>query len=166
MRRKFAWLAVGLLSVAALTNSAQAAGNVIAFQNDSCVSVHLEAEGNNACFGYGGCSLDIAPHESKQVSLRPGVRPKWAQITVSGTCETQKIEMAGQCAVDLEDVFRESGYMRNAPVNRDLRDENPIFEEITGPFDAGVAFATVRLNVGVCEVVDGVDHCDVRCTTD
>jgi hypothetical protein len=146
--------------------AASAAGNVISFQNDTCVAVHLEAEGNNACFGYGGCSLDIAPHGSKQVSLRPGVRPKWAQITVSGSCETQKLSMNGQCAVDLEQVFRESGYLRDSAPGESLRDAQPIFEEITGPFDQGVSFATVKLNVGLCELVDGVDHCDVRCSVD
>ena len=166
MKNSTKWISLGLFALMGMYSTAFASGNVLAFQNDSCVAIHLHAEGNNACFGYGGCSFDIAPRATKQVSLRPGVRPKWAQITVNGSCDTQKIVMSGQCAIDLEHVFRESGYIRNgAPGEGSTSGQRPIFEEITGPFDAGVTFATVKLNVGVCEHIDGVDHCDVRCTT-
>ncbi len=153
-------IAAGFLALAA---PALAEGNVIAFKNDSCVAVHLEAEGNDSCFGYGGCQIQIAPHQTKHVELRPGVRPKWAQINVTGSCEAEQLTLAGQCAVDLEHVFRGSGYSSGRLPGEGAGDLTPAFEEVVGPFDPGVSFATVRLSVGICEEVDGYDHCDVRC---
>lgn len=156
-------LAAGIV---ALAGPAWAEGNVIAFKNDSCVAIHLEAEGNDSCFGYGGCQVQVAPYQTKHVELRPGVRPKWAQINVTGSCEEKQLTLAGQCAVDLERVFRGSGYVSGRRPGEDLDDLAPAFEEIVGPVDPGVSFATVRLRVGICEEVDGQDHCDVRCEVD
>ncbi len=153
-------IAVGLL---ALASPAMAEGNVIAFKNDSCVAIHLEAEGNDACFGYGGCQVQVAPYQTKHVQLREGVRPKWARINVTGSCEEKQLTLAGQCAVDLEHVFRSSGYRPGALPGEGAIERTPAFEEIIGPFDPGISFATVRLSVGVCEEVDGHDRCEVRC---
>lgn len=152
--------------IAALAGPVWADGNVIAFKNDSCVAIHLEAEGNDSCFGYGGCQVQVAPYQTKHVELRPGVRPKWAQINVTGSCEEKQLTLAGQCAVDLEQVFRSSGYVSGRRPGEGPDDLSPAFEEIVGPFDPGVSFATVRLSVGICEEVDGQDHCDVRCEVD
>ncbi|MCE8000021.1 MAG: hypothetical protein HEP70_14280 [Rhodobiaceae bacterium] len=152
--------------IAALAGPVLAAGNVIAFKNDSCVAIHLEAEGNDSCFGYGGCQVQVAPYQTKHVELRPGVRPKWAQINVTGSCAEKQLTLAGQCAVDLEQVFRGSGYVSGARPGESPSDLSPAFEEIVGPFDPGVSFATVRLSVGICEDVDGQDRCDVRCEVD
>ncbi|HBM88569.1 MAG: hypothetical protein P1U69_05630 [Parvibaculaceae bacterium] len=149
-----------------LTGPVMAAGNVIAFKNDSCVAIHLEAEGNDACFGYGGCQIQVAPYQTKHVELRPGVRPKWAQINVTGSCEEKQLTLVGQCAVDLEQVFRGSGYMPGRALGEGTGDLTPAFEEVVGPFDPGVSFATVRLSVGLCEEMDGHDRCDVRCDVD
>jgi len=154
-----AWAAAFFLSAGA----ALADGNVIAFKNESCVAIHLEAEGNDACFGYGGCQVQIAPHQTKHVQLRKGVRPKWAQISVTGSCEEKKLTLAGQCAVDLEHAFRESGYLPGPQPGEGAMERSPAFEEIVGPFDRGVSFATVRLSVGLCEEEDGHDRCEVRC---
>jgi hypothetical protein len=153
------WIAVLFLSASV----AVAETNVIAFKNNSCVAIHLEAEGNDACFGYGGCQVQIAPYQTKHVQLRDGVRPKWAQINVTGSCEEKQITLVGQCAVDLEHVFRASGYLPGPQAGEREIDRSPAFEEIVGPFDRGVSFATIRLNVGVCEEEDGHDRCDVRC---
>lgn len=153
-------IAAGLVVLAV---PVMAEGNVIAFKNDSCVAIHLEAEGNDACFGYGGCQIQVAPYQTKHVELRSGVRPKWAQITVTGSCEEKQITLVGQCAVDLEQVFRGSGYVPGRAPGEGAGGLTPAFEEVVGPFDPGVSFATVRLSVGVCEEIDGHDHCDVRC---
>ncbi|AWZ01001.1 hypothetical protein RHODOSMS8_01465 [Rhodobiaceae bacterium] len=153
-------IAAGLVVLAV---PVMAEGNVIAFKNDSCVAIHLEAEGNDACFGYGGCQIQVAPYQTKHVELRSGVRPKWAQITVTGSCEEKQITLVGQCAVDLEQVFRGSGYVPGRAPGEGAGGLTPAFEEVVGPFDPGVSFATVRLSVGVCEEIDGHDRCDVRC---
>ncbi|MCR9243046.1 MAG: hypothetical protein NXH87_16825 [Rhodobiaceae bacterium] len=153
-------IAAGLVVLAV---PVMAEGNVIAFKNDSCVAIHLEAEGNDSCFGYGGCQIQVAPYQTKHVELRSGVRPKWAQITVTGSCEEKQITLVGQCAVDLEQVFRGSGYVPGRAPGEGAGGLTPAFEEVVGPFDPGVSFATVRLSVGVCEEIDGHDRCDVRC---
>ncbi len=151
------------LILGVLAGPAIAEGNVIAFKNDSCVAIHLEAQGNDACFGATGCQVQIAPYRTKHVALRPGVRPKWARISVTGTCEEKQLTLAGQCAVDLERVFRQSGYTSGRRPGEGAGDITPTFEEIVGPFDPGVSLATVRLSVGVCEETDGYDRCEVRC---
>ncbi len=154
-----AWFALIIVSM----GGALADNNVIAFKNSSCVAIHLEAEGNDACFGYGGCQIQIAPYQTKHVQLREGVRPKWAQINVTGSCEEKQLVLAGHCAIDLEHVFRERGYLSGPqPVGREM-ERSPAFEEIVGPLDRGVSFATIRLSVGLCEEEDGHDRCDVRC---
>ncbi|MEQ9146508.1 MAG: hypothetical protein RLO08_19320 [Parvibaculaceae bacterium] len=165
MKKQFGWVA-GLCAGLMVSSGALASGNLISFQNDTCVSIQLQAEGNDSCFGYGGCSLSIAPYDTKQVRLREGVRPKWAQVTVTGTCEEKNIVLEGQCAVDLEEIFRESGYRRDGAPRDPVLGGKPIFEEITGPYDPGVSHASVHLGIGLCEEVDGKDQCDVRCTTD
>jgi len=150
-------------SLVVMAGPVMAEGNVIAFKNDSCVAIHLEAEGNDACFGYGGCQVQVAPYQTKHVELRPGVRPKWAQINVTGSCEEKQLTLVGQCAVDLEQVFRGSGYVPGRAPGEGAGGLTPAFEEVVGPFDPGVSFATVRLSVGLCEEIDGHDRCDVRC---
>ena len=107
--------------------------------------------------------IPVAPYQTKHGELRSGVRPKWAQINVTGSCEEKQLTLVGQCAVDLEQVFRESGYLRGRTPGEGTGDLTPAFEEVVGPFDPGVSFATVRLSVGVCEEIDGHDRCDVRC---
>ncbi|MEQ9519491.1 MAG: hypothetical protein RLN89_08625 [Parvibaculum sp.] len=148
--------------IAAASFPALAAENIISFQNETCVQIQLEAEGNDACFGYQGCRLDIAPNQSTQVKLREGVRPKWAQVTVAGVCQEKAIRLAGQCAVDLERAFRGKGYLSGSS-STPSADTGPIFEAVTGPIGSDVAHATVVLSLGICEAGDEGDLCEVRC---
>jgi len=172
--RRLNWIWVGLsflvfASAGALAQDTNGGRNAIAFENRTCGDIQLEATGNNACFGYGGCSLDIPKRGTERVRLRAGVQPRWAQVRVNGQCDAPApTVIKGECAVDLSDLFRAPGGVRTPrpdeamPTDGLARD--PFFERLTGPLDPGLTFAHVSIDLGMCETgEDGKDLCGVQC---
>lgn len=171
------WMAALLpVGVLMLVSSAPARASefAIAFKNRTCGEILLSATGNDSCFGAGGCELSIPRNGTERVALREGVRPRWARVTIKGTCEEEPpVVIEGSCAIDLSRLFRPGGYHPTHPgrgtgeIKPGEMAAPPIFEQITGPFDPGVAFASVDIGLGICEdMADGRQHCAVACGAD
>ena len=147
-----------------------AAEFAIAFENRTCGEISLSATGNESCFGYGGCKLTIPDGKAERAALREGVRPRWAKIDVAGQCDEPRTSINGSCGVDLAEVLGPAGYepKLRGPGTSEPGPTNvapsPLFEPVEGPLDHSTSFATIVVDLGICDVAgDGSQQCDVSC---
>jgi hypothetical protein len=151
--------------------AAEGSANVISFKNRTCGELTLTATGNDACFGFGGCALTIPAGETKRYGLREGVRPEWAIVKVAGHCPVEegaelKTELKGECAIDLTRAFKGTNYRPGIDTPLPAMPGSPVkpqFEELPGLPAPGAKTASIVLDTGICEVVDGKEICEVSC---
>ncbi len=161
--------AIALVGFLIAVTAAPASAKEITFRNDTCADLSLEGSADNACFGTGACTLELPAYGTKHVRLREGYSPKWAQISVVGTCEEQEYSVAGICAIDLEDALRDKGFNTSVAPTIGPSGQRPIFEDVLGSLDQGSDFATVTISTSLCESGAGLgdsDVCAPRCTVD
>lgn len=168
--RLSSWAAM-IVATVGFADLAGAAEFAIAFENRTCGEISLSATGNESCFGYGGCKLTIPEGKVERAALREGVRPRWAKIDVTGQCGGEpRTSINGSCGVDLAKVLGPAGYepkLRGPGTSEPGPTKvapSPLFEPVDGPLDRSTSFATIAVDLGICDVAgDGSQQCDVSC---